>query len=137
MSALKKELVNSVESTEYVGLRREVSSFDKSLSFVFRKVGGVVGAFATHINDILGRGEPDVPAEIRQFSEYRFGTSKLQESSYAHVGMELLQGSNFSAKLTHGGTHAESAATTHFPGDCGRRSRRFRRRRKSNYVGVS
>ena len=59
-----------------------------------------MGAFATHIDDILGCGEPDVLPKIRGFSEQRFGAMKLQENSFVRVGVELNQEANFSVTLT-------------------------------------
>ena len=48
---------------------------------VFRKAGGAVGAFVANNDDILGYGEPAVPAEIRVF----FGMSiwKVQSAGIA------------------------------------------------------
>ena len=67
--------------------------------FVFRQLGGAVGAFTTHSDDIPGRGEPAVPAKIREFLERRFGTTKLQGSPFAHVGMESSKESYLSVNL--------------------------------------
>ena len=39
---------------------------------------------------------------MRNFPEHRFGELKLQEAPFAHVGMELVQDSTFSAALTQG-----------------------------------
>lgn len=84
---------------EEVGLRCQVSSFDPRLFFVFRKVGGVVGAFTSRIYDILGCGEPGVLTKSREFSEYPFGAVEPRGSSLVHVGMELLQCCEFPEKL--------------------------------------
>ena len=59
-----------------------------------------MGAFATHIDDILGCGEPGDMEKLRQFSELRFGELKLLESTSVHVRMELSQDSSFSIALT-------------------------------------
>ena len=59
-----------------------------------------MGVFATHIADISGCGELDALPKIRGFPEQRFGTMKLQENSFVHVGMELKQGANISVTLT-------------------------------------
>ena len=59
-----------------------------------------MGVFATHIDDILGCGEPGVMDKLRQFSELRFGRLKVQEKQFVHVGMELAQDSSFSVTLT-------------------------------------
>ena len=56
--------------------------------------------FATHIADVLGRGEPDVLPKIRGFSEQRFGAMKLQENAFLHVGVTLKQDANFPVTLT-------------------------------------
>ena len=55
---------------------------------------------ATHIGDILGCGEPDELLKARCFSEGRFGKLKVQEKSFAHVGMELAREQDFSVALT-------------------------------------
>ena len=75
------------------GLRCQASTFDPCPFFVFRKEGSTVGAFATHIGDILGSGEPDILAKMRIFLEQHFGELKLQVSSYVRVGMGLAQDS--------------------------------------------
>ena len=62
-----------------------------------RRRGSEAGAFTTHI---LGRGEPDVPPEIRAFSERRLGESDLQESSCVHVGVELVHDNDLSVTPT-------------------------------------
>ena len=49
------------------------------------------GAIATHIDDISGCDEYGLLAEIRGFSEKRFGPLKVEEGSAVHVGMELAQ----------------------------------------------
>ena len=82
------------------GLRRKASTFDPCSFFVFRDQGQAVGAFTTHIDDILGCGEPDVLPKIRGFSEQRFGAMKLQENSSVHASVGLNQEANFSATLT-------------------------------------
>ena len=82
---------NSADSAAEVGLRFQVSSFGPLLYVVSRKDSGVVGAFATHIDVLLGCGESDALAKIRTFSEYRFVATKAQEPSYVHVGMGVSQ----------------------------------------------
>ena len=82
-----------------MGLRFQASTFDPYLFFVFRATGSAAGAFATHIDDIPGCGEPDVLAKMRICPEQRFGALKLQEPSFVHVGMELAQDAVFSATL--------------------------------------
>ena len=57
---LRKDLVNSAESLFGAGLRFEVSSFGPRLYCIFQESGGAVGAIATHVDDISGRGEPDL-----------------------------------------------------------------------------
>ena len=98
--SLKRHLLNSELPTRSVGLRCRASAFDPCLFFAFRDEGQAVGASATHIDDISGCGEPDALEKICHFSEKRFRTMKLQEDSFAHVGIELVQDSNFSATLT-------------------------------------
>ena len=72
------------------------------LAPVFRGQGQAVGAFATHTDDISGCGEPGVLNKIRHFLVKRFGSMELQEDSLVHVGMEVMQNSNFSATATQG-----------------------------------
>ena len=43
-----------------VGLKSQELSFGRCLQFVFRGSGGAVGALTTHMDGILGFGEPDV-----------------------------------------------------------------------------
>ena len=100
--SLERQLLNSELSTKREGLRRQASAFDPCLFFVFRGHGQAVGAFATHIDDILGFGEPDILDKLRHFSGKRIGALKLQEGKFAHVGMELVQDSTFSVALTQG-----------------------------------
>ena len=99
---LQKGLSDSVAPLAKVGLRFRVSSFDPCRYFVFRKEGGAVGAFPTHIGDFLGCGLPESLAETRVFPEHRVVTMKVRVSPPVHVGMELPKGSNFSVKLKQG-----------------------------------
>ena len=80
--SLKRYLLNSELSLRRVGLRRQASTFDPCLFFVLRDDGQAVGALTTHIDDILGCGEPDVLAKIRNFPGARFGELTLQEESF-------------------------------------------------------
>ena len=84
------------------GLRCQAPTYDPRLFFVFRDQGQAVVAFATHIDDISGCGEPDVLTKDRYFSEQRSRTMKLQEDSFVHAGMEFAQDSTFSVTLTRG-----------------------------------
>ena len=59
-----------------------------------------MGVFTTHIDDILGCGLHGTSERTRKFLQKRFGALKLQESDFVRVGMELPQGSDFSAQLT-------------------------------------
>ena len=65
----------------------------------FRKQGGAVGALATHIDDILGRGEQDLLSQTRAFSGHRSGKLKVQEPTSVRAGMEVSQETNFTEKL--------------------------------------
>ena len=71
-----------------MGLLYKVSSFDPCLYFIYDKSNVAAGVFATHIDDILGRGLHGTLEGTRKFLEKRFGALKLQESDFAHVGME-------------------------------------------------
>ena len=48
-----------------------------------------MGVITTHVDDISGRGEPDLLLEARGFSEKRFGELQAQEWSFVRAGMEL------------------------------------------------
>ena len=67
--SLEKLILNSDASRKRVGLRCRASTFDPFLSFTLREGGSTAGAFATHTDDILGRGVPDALSEIRDLSE--------------------------------------------------------------------
>ena len=71
--SLVRYLLNSDLSMKFVGLRRQASTSNPCLFFIFRNEGQAEGAFATHIDDILGCGEPDVLPKMRNFSVRRFG----------------------------------------------------------------
>ena len=111
--SLERYILNSGLSMKCVGRRCQATTFDSCLFFVFRGEGHAVGAFAAHIDDILGRGEPGVLAKIRNFSERRFGGLKLQESSFVHVGVELVLDSTFSATLIQGDFPEKSQPRRH------------------------
>ena len=87
--------------------------------FVFRTEGGAAGAFTTHMDDILGCGEPDAPPPIGAFFEYRFGATKMQETPSVHASMKLLQGGRLFGKVDTGSLHAESATLSHLCGTLG------------------
>ena len=87
-------------SLKNVGLFCASSTFDPCLFYIFNGNGPAVGVFTTHIDDILGCGEPGVMDKLRQFLELRFGKLKVQEKQFVHVGMELAQDSSFSVTLT-------------------------------------
>ena len=92
--------MNSTESLNTVELQPRVSSFEPCLYFVVREEGGSAEAIATHMDDFLYRGEPDVLSETRVFSGYRFRAPEVQVTFFAHVGMELAQEGDFLVKLT-------------------------------------
>ena len=98
--SLQQYLLNSVGSLGALGLELGASSREPCLHFVFGGDGGAIGALTTHIDDILGRGEPDALPETGTFAEYRFETMKVQEKSFALVGMGLPQEDDFSVQLT-------------------------------------
>ena len=78
-----------------VGLRRKKPSFGPCMLSVSRKVGGAAGACTTHIEDIPGCGEPDVPAKIGAFFIVSFWGDEVVDA-----GVESLRGSDFSVRLT-------------------------------------
>ena len=96
---LRRAPVNSAESLPRVGLRFMASFFAPPLYFVVRKSGATVGA-ATHIYDVLGCGEPDLPLKGHCFPEKRFGKLEIQGKSFVRVSMEVSLGNDFSASLT-------------------------------------
>ena len=63
--SLRDYLVRSAESPPSVGRRFELSPPGPRLYFVYRKWGTAVGAIATHIDDVSGRGEADLLLEER------------------------------------------------------------------------
>ena len=67
---------------------------------VFNGEGVAVGIFSSHIDDILGCGAPGVLERTRHYLEQRFGALKVQGNNFVHVGMELVQQSDFSVTLT-------------------------------------
>ena len=71
------------------------------MCIVFRKDGGAVGAFATHSDEVLGCGEPDVFAETRIFC---FGVS-----IWGHVA----------AGVVPGGVYEELETLPRLPGTFG------------------
>ena len=68
--------------------------------FVYGGSGPAADVPTTHIDDILGCGEPDILAKARKFPVGRFGKLEVQEGSFVHVGMELAHEKDFSATLT-------------------------------------
>ena len=82
----QKYSLTSAHLPANVGLRFRGPSVDPCSYFVFRKAGGGVGAFTTHIDDSLGRREQGALPKTLPFLEARFGKLKLQESPPMHVG---------------------------------------------------
>ena len=97
---LKRDLVKSDESLKLVGLRFATSTLGPCLCAILNGEGVAVGVFSTHIDDILGCGAPGVLERTRHYLEQRSGAPKVQENSFVHVGMELVQQLDFSATLT-------------------------------------
>ena len=85
-----------------MGLEFQVSPFDPRAYFISRKSGGAAGDIATHTDDILRCGEPDISRNVRSFPEHRSGDLDVREQSVAYVGMEARQSNDFSAQLTQG-----------------------------------
>ena len=100
---LQKYLLDKPHSLREVGLQYRISTFDPSLHFVFDQKDVAVGAFTTHIDDVLGCGAYGILDLTRKFLELRSGPLEIQESEFVHVGMELSQGSDFSVRLTQSG----------------------------------
>ena len=71
--ALRRYLLNSADSSAQEGLEFRVAAFDLYQHPISRTSGRAVGAIATHIDDILGCGEPNVSANVRGFSGRHFG----------------------------------------------------------------
>ena len=97
---LRKYPVGAVDLPSSVGLRFEVSSFDPRMYLIFGKSGKAFGVITTHIDDILGRGEPDLLRRARGFPEKHSGKLRAQGGSFVDVGMVLAQEKDFSATLT-------------------------------------
>ena len=97
--SLRNYLANSAESLPSVGLRFAASPFGPCANFVYRKSLTDAGVIATHIDDISGRGEPDLLSKVQGFSEKRFRKLEVQEGSIVHVGMGLAQEKDSSATL--------------------------------------
>ena len=91
VGGMRNYLFNAVVSLAKVGLQFRFFSFDPWPYIVSRKNGGAAGAITTHIDDILGRGEPGVLAENRVFLGQRLGAMKVQELSSVNVGMAAPQ----------------------------------------------
>ena len=85
----QKYSLTSAHLPANVGLRFRGPSVDPCSYFVFRKAGGGVGAFTTHIDDSVECGEQDVLAKISVFLDYRLGPTKVQESLFVHVGTRV------------------------------------------------
>ena len=90
--SLRKYSVNSVDSLFGVVLKFEASSSVPRLYFVIRKSGRAVEAFATHIDNISGCGEPDLLLKVRRFSAKRPSRLDVRKKSSARAGVELAQG---------------------------------------------
>ena len=58
-----------------------------------------MGATATHFDDILERGEPDLLSKARGSLETRFGKLKVQEGPVVRVGVGMAQEKDFSVTL--------------------------------------
>ena len=84
-------VADSVESLPRGGLRQHS---------ILRKSGEAVGEITTHADDVLGRGEPDLPLMARRFSEKRFGTLSVQERPCVRAGAESAQKQDFSVTFT-------------------------------------
>ena len=87
---LRKYLSNSVESPSSAGIRSGASSFGSRPCYVSRESGGAAGAITTHIDGILGCGEPVLLRKTRRFLEKRS----------VYVGAERAQEKDSSAALT-------------------------------------
>ena len=58
-----------------------------------------MAVFTTHIDDILGCGQPDVLPKIRAYLGQRFGELQLRESSFVGEGTDSVQESDFPVTL--------------------------------------
>ena len=61
-----------------------------------------MGALATHVGDVLGRGEPDVLLQVRDYLGRRSGALQVQGQSPRRVGTEVPKGNDFSFQLAPG-----------------------------------
>ena len=79
------------------GLKFRVSPFGLIVYFVYRADGGSLGTLTTHVDDVLGSGQPGVLRVARKFPERRFGNLEVEGKTFVHVGMELTQATDISA----------------------------------------
>ena len=77
-------------------LRFLFSAFDPYLNFIYCATVGAAGALTTHIDDVLGRGEPGVPPIVQKYLVHRFGAREMQDRTFTHVGMRVSLGKDFS-----------------------------------------
>ena len=80
---------------------------------------GAVGSATAHIDDILGRAEPDLLKKVRRSWEQRLGKLQVQKKSSAHVGKEVARKEDCPAALTHGGLNEEPEVPSHASGAVG------------------
>ena len=83
-----------------VDLRLEASKFDPCLFFIFRETGPAVGVMTTHIDDLLGCGEQDILDKMRKLLSIRFGPVEIQQDTFTHIGMDIIQKSDGSVEVT-------------------------------------
>ena len=96
----QKHLVSSELSLTKVGMENKVLPFGPCMYSVFREGGGAIGASTANTDGISGCGGPGVLGETQTYSGARFGVLKLQESSFAHVGIEVSQANDYSVRST-------------------------------------
>ena len=80
--------------------RLRASSFGLSVYFIRRAHCGAVGVLVTHIDDILGRGEPVVFEMHLRFRARRFGAPKSQDAPLTYAGKEVSQAKDPSVTAT-------------------------------------
>ena len=111
--SLRDYLVRSAESPPSVGRRFELSPFGPRVYFVFRKRGTAVGAIATQIDDVSGRGEPDLLLEETWEIGGPGGVFRTR-------GNGTVPGGGFPCNVDPGGLREESETISHVLSVAGR-----------------
>ena len=80
--------------------RLEASKFDPCSLFVYSNSGSAAGATATHIDDLLGRGEHGILQKMEKFLSATLSPVKVQTGNFAHIGVDVPQKVDGSVEIT-------------------------------------